>query len=47
MKLFVGVATNNMASYGGAQTLRHVVLFVFVPDRTAMYDANGYVTGVN
>ena len=29
----MGVVTNNMASYGGAQTFRRVVLFVFLPDK--------------
>lgn len=47
MKLLVIYITNNATAYGGVKPLRQVVLFVFVPDRTATYDANGYVTGVN
>ena len=51
MKLFAFLITNNKAtSYGGAQTLRQVVLFVFVPfdkntlgDIVAIRDGNGNI----
>ena len=39
MKLFVGVITNNMVTYGGEQSLCQVVLFVFVPfDKNTLGD---------
>ena len=50
MKLFVLKITNTEATYGGVQTLRQVVLFVFVPfdkntlgDIIAVRDQNGNV----
>ena len=36
MKLFTIYITNNATAYGGAQSLRQVVLFVFVPDGNGM-----------
>ena len=38
---------NNATAYGGAQPLRQAVLLVCIPDRTATYDANGYITSVS
>ena len=46
MKLIALLITNNVATYGGAQPLCQIVLLVCIPDRTATYDNNGYVTSV-
>ena len=47
MKLIAILITNNATVYGGAQPLCQIVLLVCIPDRTATYDENGYVTGVS
>lgn len=47
MKLIVILITNNTTAYGEVNTLRQAVMFFWGPDRSATYDANGYVTGVN
>lgn len=36
MKLFAIYITNNATAYGGAQPLRQVILFVFLPDGNGM-----------
>ena len=50
MKLFAICITNNATAYGGAQLLRQIVLFVFVPfdkntlgDVIALRDSNGNI----
>ncbi|MBQ3221701.1 MAG: hypothetical protein IJB34_07050 [Clostridia bacterium] len=52
MKLFAICITNNATAYGGAQPLRQVVLFVFVPfekntlgDIVAIRDSAGSLMG--
>ena len=44
MKFLAIYITNNTTTYGGAQTLRQAVLFVFVPDRCTTYDSVGRLT---
>lgn len=47
MKLIAIYIMNNVMAHGGGQTLCQAVLFVFIPDRTTMYDEKGYVTSVS